>query len=350
MNVWLRPTGPMERDTMDHVGLVSILTPCFNSAATLPRYMAGISAQTCRNFEVVFINDGSTDNTEHVFFELAQATAKNSGVRIEYVVQPNRGPCAAINAGLRVARGEYFVFCDSDDVLAPDAIAQFIKAFQENPGADMVFTRYRLCDETGKPIDYGPAPPIPAPNEVYSELLARGMFIKAGAYCFRRKCLQLLPLGRLNEQNYGQNIEILLHVAARGRVCFWDAFTVDIFSTPASRSRRRSLTALRRQTLDSKRTQLEIMRQHGVSRSVRRAFTARFLSNESLLYFLEGNWLGQTRCLLTAIWLGRLNGRIIRHWLAGPFPTLRRRLAKQWYPEYFDEAPGNREVGILCTR
>jgi len=61
----------MERDTMDHVGLVSILTPCFNSAATLPRYMAGISAQTCRNFEVVFVNDGSTDNTEHVFFELA---------------------------------------------------------------------------------------------------------------------------------------------------------------------------------------------------------------------------------------------------------------------------------------
>lgn len=321
-------------ETTAQLGLVSILTPCFNSAETLPRYMAGISSQTCRRFEVVFVNDGSTDDTERVFCRLAQATTGECGVSVKYIVQPNKGPCAAINTAIAHASGEFLLFCDSDDMLLPCAVAEFLEGFREHPEADMIFARYNMCDSEGRVISQGPVIPIPSPNDVYDALLAHGMFIKAGAYCFRRHCLDMLPMGKLNEANYGQNLELLLHVAARGIIVFRDVVTVNLFARPDSRSRRQSVSALRRQTLDSKRIQMEIIRQYGCRASTRRAFAARFLPMESMLYFLEGNWRATVGCLFKSLVLGCLNRRLLQHAIFSAVPVLRRRLAQRWYPQY----------------
>ena len=314
--------------------LVSILTPCFNSADTLPRYTSGICTQTHRQFEVILVNDGSTDNTEEVLRACANKIIVSSGARVTCISQANKGPCAALNTAFRHARGDYFLLCDSDDALTPNAISDFLEAFALHPDCDMVFARYNLCDQAGRVVDTGPAIAIPGPDAIYETLIARGMFIKAGAYCFRRRCLDSLPNGRLNEAYYGQNLELLLHIAARGRIAFHDAVTVNITIQPESRSRRRDLQALRRQCLDSMQLQLEVIARYGCSRRALRAFRRRFLPAESQLFFLEGRRADTLKCLLLGLGLGLVTRRILLHALCSLTEPTRLWLARRWYPEF----------------
>jgi glycosyltransferase involved in cell wall biosynthesis len=292
--------------------LFTVITPCFNVAKVLPRYFNGIINQSFRPFECILINDGSTDNTGDVIEQWFDRLKDVEGLHARLYSQSNKGPFAAVNLGLAAASGEFIVFCDADDELMPQALAEFSRAFNYYPDADLIFTRYEICDWEGKVLEFGPNAPIPNPENVFESLLARGMFIKAGAFCFRRACLSLLPLGRLNEEYYGQNLEILLNVAAAGRVHFWDATTVRIHWNTNSRSRTETPQAVYRQVFDSKRTHLEAIRRYGCSRRTWRAFRLRFLSREAKYYYLTRNVPLLVWCFALSIWLGRPNFQIFR--------------------------------------
>lgn len=89
---------------------ISIIVPCFNSEQTLERCIISILEQTYRNFELILINDGSTDNTGSII----QSFLYDS--RIRYInKEKNGGLSAARNMGLDHVRGDYVVFIDSDD-------------------------------------------------------------------------------------------------------------------------------------------------------------------------------------------------------------------------------------------
>src|SRR5262245_36702982 len=93
---------------------VSVITPAYNAASYLPETIASVLAQTHRDFELLIIDDGSTDDTLEVARRFAAADA-----RISVASVPNSGPAAARNAALRAARGEFIALLDSDDVIAP---------------------------------------------------------------------------------------------------------------------------------------------------------------------------------------------------------------------------------------
>ncbi len=93
--------------------LVSIVIPAYNVAALIRGALDSALGQTMTDFEVIVVNDGSPDATQ-----LEQTLAPYRD-RIEYVVQDNRGPSAARNAGIRRARGEFVAFLDADDTLLP---------------------------------------------------------------------------------------------------------------------------------------------------------------------------------------------------------------------------------------
>jgi glycosyltransferase involved in cell wall biosynthesis len=98
-------------------GLVSVVIPCYNQARFLGEAIESVLSQSYRAFEVVVVDDGSTDNTSEVVARYAGADA---GVRL--IRQENRGLAGARNRGLAEAEGEYVVFLDSDDRLLPDAL------------------------------------------------------------------------------------------------------------------------------------------------------------------------------------------------------------------------------------
>ncbi len=110
--------------------LVSVITPVFNMAQTLPRAFASLKAQTGR-WQHIIIDDGSTDDTPRVIEALAQDT------RVIWTRTANRGIGAALNTALGLATGDFVAFLDADDEYLPNHLSSHLIAMTEHPEVDI---------------------------------------------------------------------------------------------------------------------------------------------------------------------------------------------------------------------
>jgi cellulose synthase/poly-beta-1,6-N-acetylglucosamine synthase-like glycosyltransferase len=108
--------------------LVSVLTPAYNSAKFIRQTLESALSQTFTNFEMIVIDDGSTDDTRLIADSYA---ARDPRFRV--ISQPNGGIAAARNSGMRVARGQYFALLDSDDVWLPCYLADQLAILAAHP-------------------------------------------------------------------------------------------------------------------------------------------------------------------------------------------------------------------------
>lgn len=106
---------------------ISIIIPFFNSELTLSRAVNSVISQDFKDWELILVNDGSTDNSEWI----AKEYLKDK--RISYFSQTNKGVSAARNAGASAAVGEWLVFLDSDDLLLPGTLCKMEAEIQQNP-------------------------------------------------------------------------------------------------------------------------------------------------------------------------------------------------------------------------
>ena len=97
----------------------TIFTPTYNRAYILPQLYQSLCMQTCKDFEWLIIDDGSTDNTYSLVEDWINKCKQFS---IRYYAKENAGKPRAINDGVKKAKGKYFFMVDSDDRLKPDAI------------------------------------------------------------------------------------------------------------------------------------------------------------------------------------------------------------------------------------
>ncbi|MEH6564951.1 MAG: glycosyltransferase family A protein [Halopseudomonas sp.] len=98
--------------------LVSVVVPCYNYAAYVGDTLRSVLAQEYANFELVVVDDGSTDDSAQVISEvLAQEQDKSLARRVEFIRQPNAGVSAALNTGIAQARGAYIATFDADDIM-----------------------------------------------------------------------------------------------------------------------------------------------------------------------------------------------------------------------------------------
>jgi len=109
--------------------LISVIIPCYNQGHFLTEAIESVLVQSYPHFELVIIDDGSTDNVEEV-------AGRYPGVR--YIRQENSGLAAARNTGLRRSRGDYLIFLDADDRLMPDALERGLTAFAAHPESAFV--------------------------------------------------------------------------------------------------------------------------------------------------------------------------------------------------------------------
>ncbi len=127
--------------------LLSIIVPAYNMEVFLERCMDSVLGQTFSDFEVIVVDDGSTDGTP----ALCDAYADRDS-RVRVVHKSNGGIGSARNAGLRVARGAWLMFLDADDWLAPDALRSLVDA-QAASGADVVAGKIARVDAQGEVIE-----------------------------------------------------------------------------------------------------------------------------------------------------------------------------------------------------
>jgi len=115
--------------------LVSIVLPTFNRARFLPEAFASILGQSHGQWELILVDDGSTDDTGQVVEQHRQTLED----RLVYVRQENRGAYGARNTGLDLARGDYIAFYDSDDLWMPQYLQTCAEALDAEPTIDWVY-------------------------------------------------------------------------------------------------------------------------------------------------------------------------------------------------------------------
>lgn len=135
----------MSIDVMQE-GLVSIIVPVYNVQKYITETMDCVRAQTYANWELLLVEDCSTDETRQVIEAYQERTADE---RIRLIVQPqNLGAARARNTGLAQAKGRYIAYLDSDDLWEPMKLAREL-AFMEEQEAGFAFTSYEFADEKG---------------------------------------------------------------------------------------------------------------------------------------------------------------------------------------------------------
>ena len=114
---------------------LSVLVPTYNSSNTIERLIHSLSNQIFKDFEIVFIDDNSTDNT----VDLILKALENSNIPSQLIVnETNKGPGYSRNRGLEKANGDYIVFIDSDDIVREDHLSTF---YENIKGHDSVFVK-----------------------------------------------------------------------------------------------------------------------------------------------------------------------------------------------------------------
>lgn len=117
--------------------LASIIVPCYNQGRYLHEAVTSVVAQTFSDWELIVVDDGSTDDTSQVAEQLIAQHADRS---IRLIRQPNSGLSASRNAGIAAAQGRYILPIDADDALEPDMLAATVAVLDREPAIGFVYT------------------------------------------------------------------------------------------------------------------------------------------------------------------------------------------------------------------
>ncbi|MBQ6431393.1 MAG: glycosyltransferase family 2 protein [Oscillospiraceae bacterium] len=121
--------------------MISVIVPVYRTEAYIEACIRSLCAQTCRDFEIILVDDGSPDRSA----ELAEAILRQGDVRYQIIHTENRGVSAARNTGLQAASGEWVATVDSDDVLSPDFLSNYERMLKDSPDSSILSTGFSVC-------------------------------------------------------------------------------------------------------------------------------------------------------------------------------------------------------------
>ena len=181
--------------------LVSVVTPCYNQGHFLRDAIESILAQIYPRIELVVVDDGSIDNTAAVVADYPLARCLR---------QENRGVAEARNVGFHATNGEFILFVDADDRLAPNAVQAHLRCFAEHPKAGFVVGAIEHITSDGS---YRGTPHSPVlESEQYEHLLGANHIANTIAVMFRRSVFEALG-GFTTHFSPAEDYELLLRAA-----------------------------------------------------------------------------------------------------------------------------------------
>jgi glycosyltransferase involved in cell wall biosynthesis len=130
---------------------VSIIIPYYNSGHTILRALDSVKNQSFKDYEIIVINDGSKDDSEGI---VKQYISDNKELKIKRLKQSNKGPAIARNNGMKIAKGEYIAFLDSDDSFEPNKLEVQIEYMEKNKEIFITSTNYIIEKEDKLRIRY----------------------------------------------------------------------------------------------------------------------------------------------------------------------------------------------------
>ena len=222
-------------------GLVSIITPCYNTGSIVHRLLDSILEQDYPSVEMFAIDDGSTDNTPDIIKSYIPKFEKR-GYRLTYVKQENGGQSSAINNGLKMVSGEYLAWPDSDDFYCvPTAISSLVITLNENKEVAVaralpinvsevslqVISKRKITDE------------IMNGEQFENCLYSNHMIWPPVNYMIRMEAFEKVnPLREIYvEKNAGQNWQMLLPILYEYKCKTINTYLSNVLVRPSSHSR-----------------------------------------------------------------------------------------------------------------
>lgn len=217
------------------VPAVTVVIPAFNAALHIAEALGSIRDQTLPEFEVIVVDDGSTDTT------LLEVERFAGELDLTIIQQKNAGASAARNTGIMRARGRYCAFLDADDAMLPDRLAAELELLDAEPDLGLVHTDLMTFDESGIIHRTRRAFSDPCGGMVLDRLLLDN-FITTSTVMARRECL--IEVGMFNvHRRISHDFELWLRMAARWKVGYIDRPLVRYRHRPGSLSDDKLATA-----------------------------------------------------------------------------------------------------------
>lgn len=184
---------------------VSVVIPAYNAMAYLPDAVQSVLMQTFTDFEVLIVNDGSSDN-------LVQWAKSITDKRVQLISQARQGVSVARNTGISKARGEYIAFLDADDLWQPTKLAKQVEFLDSHSLVGLVSTWVTLIDEQGKFLSA--AKLCFKPNNIWQQMLEQCLISCGSVPMVRRSCFETVGLFEPSLQ-FGEDWEMWTRIAAR---------------------------------------------------------------------------------------------------------------------------------------
>jgi glycosyltransferase involved in cell wall biosynthesis len=187
---------------------VSIIIPTYNRSNFMLECLDSIWKQTYNNYEVIIVDDGSTDNTR----DILKASIQDN--RIIYFYQKNQGAARARNKGIESASGKFITFLDSDDCFLPNKLLNQIKYFEKFPDANIVHSNFYKFDQDGNNL--GIRNTSFFSGDIYpSILLYWKMLIPISCVMIRTEIIK--DVGYFDEKlgNFGEDLDLLARISKK---------------------------------------------------------------------------------------------------------------------------------------
>jgi glycosyltransferase involved in cell wall biosynthesis len=265
---------------------VSVVIPTYNRRMLLERALASVLAQTRRDFEIIVVDDGSTDDTK----AMVQAHA---GAR--YFFQANAGPAKARNTGIRAARGDLIAFLDSDDVWLPNFLEVQTDVLERHRQVALSCTASKVGNKEAKHFSRAQELFV---GDLYGKLYAAS-FVRTPATMVRKSCLA--DVGYFNEAyRWCEDVDLWLRIARKYPIAYVSRCLVNI-----GRQDDNLTGDLNRRLDEHLKVALEVLRANydpsRIASGVHRARVSTKYLQFSRLYFMRGENAEGWCCLRHAI-------------------------------------------------
>jgi glycosyltransferase involved in cell wall biosynthesis len=184
---------------------VSVIIPAYNVMAYLPETLESVLRQTFTDFEVLLINDGSTDG-------IIPWASQIKDRRVKLISQKNQGVSEARNTGIAHAQGEYIAFLDADDLWEPTKLEKQARLLDSNPAVGLVDTWVVLANEQGIPTDQVRI--SKAEGDVWKQIAEENLLTCGSTPMIRHCCFETVGVFNPNLRN-GEDWDMWIRIASR---------------------------------------------------------------------------------------------------------------------------------------
>jgi glycosyltransferase involved in cell wall biosynthesis len=211
--------------------LISVVIPLYNKQQSAERAISSVLAQSYSNFELIVVNDGSTDQS------LAVARTFTDP-RVKILTQSNMGVATARNSGVAAATGDYVCFLDADDEYAVGFLAEIHRLIDVNPAAALFSCRYKEVDELGEPFLGNcdlPESFFGEVNDFFHHYKNSRSLICSSNICAKRTFIDQIG-GFPDGQKIGEDIYVWLRLALLGPVMFSSRILSTVYRNAENRT------------------------------------------------------------------------------------------------------------------